>query len=193
MIRRRTITSALVSVALSSALAVTPPAVALQECVGDCDGDGQVSISDLVKAVNIALSKSSLVECHGVDSSNDGTVKVHELVLSVKHALFGCLDPNVNYVEIHDPTSSDYDEKCLSCHEEKLDEGSLDPLVVSFHPLKLASVVIPGATSNDKCVYCHTEVDFSGNRSAGNLRRQVDVNTCTPCHTGGSNPYYQPH
>jgi hypothetical protein len=64
------------------------PALAL--CAGDCDGDGAVTIDELLRGVNIALGTVGVDECPSFDGNGDGTVTVDELLTAVNHALNGC-------------------------------------------------------------------------------------------------------
>lgn len=57
---------------------------------GDCNGDHDVTVDELVKGVNIALGTLALGECRVFDSSNDSKVTVDELVVVVNNALNGC-------------------------------------------------------------------------------------------------------
>ena len=59
-------------------------------CVGDCDGDGRVTVDELVRGVNIALGAAPLSECPEFDSNEDDQVSVDELVTAVNNALSGC-------------------------------------------------------------------------------------------------------
>lgn len=59
-------------------------------CAGDCDGDGSVTVDELLKGVNIALGKLSVDHCDSLDSDHDGTVTVDEIVSAVANALNGC-------------------------------------------------------------------------------------------------------
>jgi len=59
-------------------------------CVGDCHGDGEVSIADLVLAVRIATAELSLASCVSIDADADGGVGIDELVGAVIAALQGC-------------------------------------------------------------------------------------------------------
>jgi Ca2+-binding EF-hand superfamily protein len=59
-------------------------------CAGDCDGNGTVSISELVRGVSIALGQAALDRCTRVDANGDGVVSVAELIRAVGHALNGC-------------------------------------------------------------------------------------------------------
>jgi len=77
-------------------LTPTPTATATatptpRPCVGDCDGDGQVTIDELIKGVNIALDKASLQTCPQFDVDHSGTVTVDELIIGVNNALLGCV------------------------------------------------------------------------------------------------------
>jgi hypothetical protein len=59
-------------------------------CVGDCNGDGEVSVDELIRGVNIALGNAGLGQCPGFDVNGDGEVSVNELVQAVNAALGGC-------------------------------------------------------------------------------------------------------
>lgn len=59
-------------------------------CVGDCDGDGRVTIGELVEAVNIALWGRPVRRCSAADANADGGVDIEELVQAVNRALAGC-------------------------------------------------------------------------------------------------------
>ena len=96
-----------------------------------------------------------------------------------------------NLYALHDSSSDQYRDDCLSCHSDILTEESLDGSVPTAHNAMLPNT--PGETTQSKCVYCHTTVDLM-QRSAGNIRRQVSVTTCDLCH-GPDGPstrqYYQ--
>ena len=59
-------------------------------CVGDCANDGQVSVDEIVRAVNIALGSIDVSQCSRADGNNDGFVTVDEIVTAVNNALNGC-------------------------------------------------------------------------------------------------------
>jgi hypothetical protein len=65
----------------------TPPAIA---CVGDCNGDGEVTIDELILGVRIALEMSDLSDCPEFDADGSEEVTVDELVQAVNNALSGC-------------------------------------------------------------------------------------------------------
>jgi hypothetical protein len=41
-------------------------------CRGDCDGDGSVTIDELIAAVGIALGESGVEQCPSLDGDGDG-------------------------------------------------------------------------------------------------------------------------
>ncbi|HSP96947.1 MAG TPA: dockerin type I domain-containing protein [Candidatus Dormibacteraeota bacterium] len=63
----------------------TPPT-----CVGDCNGDGMVSVADLIVGVNIALGNQPIANCPAFDVNGDGMVSISELIAAVGNALDGC-------------------------------------------------------------------------------------------------------
>ena len=67
--------------ALTMALCGAAPAAAV--CVGDCNGDGRVSIADLQSCVNRGSGLPGPT-CNAADQDNDGTVEPHEVDLCVQ-------------------------------------------------------------------------------------------------------------
>ena len=59
-------------------------------CAADCDGDGVVTVSELVTAVGIGLGVRPVEACPPADVDSSGTVEVGELVQAVREALEGC-------------------------------------------------------------------------------------------------------
>ena len=59
-------------------------------CLGDCSGDGIVTVNELVRGVNIALGTSPLTDCPSLDRDANDQVTVDELVEAVNNALTGC-------------------------------------------------------------------------------------------------------
>jgi hypothetical protein len=59
-------------------------------CVGDCNGDGEVTVDELIKGVNIALGAPLLSGCLSFDANGDGVVTVDEIVKAVNAALNSC-------------------------------------------------------------------------------------------------------
>jgi len=61
-------------------------------CRADCDYDGTVNVTEIVRAVAIALGTASLAQCLPADASGDGEVSVDELLQGVT-VLLGDCDP----------------------------------------------------------------------------------------------------
>ncbi len=75
---------------------VTPtPTPGPAACTGDCNGDGDVSISELVRMTNIALGISicgdgTVAACPAGDANGDCSITVEELIRAVGNSLNGC-------------------------------------------------------------------------------------------------------
>ncbi len=76
----------------ASATPTPTPTTALSGCVGDCDGNGQVAVNELIRGVNIALAKATLDLCPSFDANDNGLVSINELVIAVRNALNGCTE-----------------------------------------------------------------------------------------------------
>lgn len=59
-------------------------------CAGDCDGDGAVSINELILGVSIALGQAALHDCPVFDSDGSDSISIGELIAAVNAALAGC-------------------------------------------------------------------------------------------------------
>ena len=59
-------------------------------CAGDCNGDGEVAINELIQGVNIALDNAAVSTCPAFDRDGDGQVVVSDLIAGVNSALGGC-------------------------------------------------------------------------------------------------------
>lgn len=59
-------------------------------CAGDCDGNGVVTVSELVTLVGIALDLGDGALCPRGDGDGDGRVVIGELVAAVARLLDGC-------------------------------------------------------------------------------------------------------
>ncbi len=68
----------------------TPTSPPGDGCAGDCDGSGDVSIAELIRAVNIALGNAELGTCVSADVDGNGEIGINELIRSVRSALEGC-------------------------------------------------------------------------------------------------------
>jgi ELWxxDGT repeat protein len=59
-------------------------------CVGDCDGDRNVTVDELVKGTMIDLGELVSEQCSSFDANLDATVTVDELGVGITAALLGC-------------------------------------------------------------------------------------------------------
>jgi hypothetical protein len=66
---------------------MSPTALA---CDGDCDGNGSVTIDELVRGIAIALAQRPVSSCLSMDQNADGEITVDELIHAVNRALDGC-------------------------------------------------------------------------------------------------------
>jgi hypothetical protein len=68
----------------------TPTATQGGGCTGDCDGDGSVTVDEIVRGVNIGLGTRPVEDCLPFDRDGSGTVTVDEIVEAIGNALNGC-------------------------------------------------------------------------------------------------------
>lgn len=59
-------------------------------CPGDCNGDGQVTIEEIIVGVSIALESDFINRCPSLDHDGDQLVTIEELIRAVNAALLGC-------------------------------------------------------------------------------------------------------
>ena len=90
-----------------------------------------------------------------------------------------------NLVAMHNAESTSFNSDCISCHGSMQHETTLSESVGGVHLVKMPWLLQTSGESqinNQLCLHCHPTVDLLG-KSAGNLRRQVDVDICRGCHT----------
>ena len=68
-------------------------AVRAQECVGDCDDSGAVTVNEMILGVNINLGADPVTVCPAFDCDDTGTVPVNCLIQGVNNLLGGCGEP----------------------------------------------------------------------------------------------------
>ena len=59
-------------------------------CVGDCNGDGAVTVDELLSLVNIGLGNASVSTCLAGDVNHDNEITIDEILAAVNNALNGC-------------------------------------------------------------------------------------------------------
>ena len=70
----------------TSSATPSPPAM----CAGDCDGNGTVTIDELVILVGIALEQEPIATCAAGNGDGDLQITVSEILSAVTRALGGC-------------------------------------------------------------------------------------------------------
>jgi hypothetical protein len=58
-------------------------------CVGDCKGNGQVTVDEILAMVNIALGNAGMSACETGDANHDGQITMDEILTAVNNALNG--------------------------------------------------------------------------------------------------------
>lgn len=82
-------------VALAMGLALSWPGGAVgAACTGDCGGDGNVTVDEIVLGVNIALGAAAVGGCSAMDADGNGQVTVDEIITAIGSALGGCSPSN---------------------------------------------------------------------------------------------------
>jgi hypothetical protein len=71
-------------------LASTPTPTATASCVGDCDGDGQVTVDEILTLIDVALGSAAITQCEPGDSNHDGRITIDEILMAVDNGLNGC-------------------------------------------------------------------------------------------------------
>ncbi len=64
--------------------------VEAQPCVGDCNGDGEVTVDEVITLVRVALELSPPDACAAGDANGDGNITIEEIVEAVSAVLHGC-------------------------------------------------------------------------------------------------------
>ena len=62
-------------------------------CPGDCDGNGDVTVDEILTGVNLALGSAEGATCPPLDLDQNDAITVDEIVSAVNAALIGCVEP----------------------------------------------------------------------------------------------------
>lgn len=95
-----------------------------EPCPGDCDGNGTVSVNELILGVNILLGRADAAQCPAVDVDGNGTVAVNELITAVNSALDGCGGGAATFAEVQ----AIFNAQCAvpQCHVPPFPAGLMD-------------------------------------------------------------------
>src|SRR5690242_2569067 len=59
-------------------------------CPGDCNGDGVVTVDEVILMVNVALGSAAVSTCEAGDVNGDGQITVDDILAAVNSALNAC-------------------------------------------------------------------------------------------------------
>lgn len=163
-------------VALAATITMAP-SITPALCVGDCNGDGQVTVNELIQMVNIALGNLAVSVCTAGDPNGDGEITVNEIVAGVNVALSGFCEEGGCGDGVKSPAEECDDggicvggtnagaacTKESDCHGEGVCDsfGSQGP--AGTIPRKVCST--DGECGGARCVHCKT---FGGDGCAAN-------------------------
>jgi hypothetical protein len=68
----------------------TPTGTPLRPCIGNCNGDGSVTVNEIITMVNVALGTADASTCAAGDANHDGQITISEIIAAVNQALKGC-------------------------------------------------------------------------------------------------------
>ncbi len=63
-----------------------PAAVDVVQCFADCNGDGEVTVNEIIMLVNITLGNATVSSCPPL---LDPPI-IHDIIRAVSNALYGC-------------------------------------------------------------------------------------------------------
>lgn len=67
-----------------------PPTPGASGCTGDCNGDEQVSVDEILSLVSTALGLQQGSVCSAGDRNGDGEITIDEILIAIRNALNGC-------------------------------------------------------------------------------------------------------
>lgn len=76
----------------ASLMLISAQSARAQSCTGDCDGNGEVTVDEIVTMVNAALTGGD-GGCPAGDANDSGDITVDEIITAVNNALTGCTPP----------------------------------------------------------------------------------------------------
>jgi hypothetical protein len=153
--------------ALTMVVMVRPTSA--QPCCGDCDGNGTVTIEELVTAVGYALDACPTDgPCCG-DCDGSGTVEVNELVGSVGNALDGCPGTARTPTKVPSPTKKPTPTKTGTPTKTKTPPATATPAPATSCPVLFTdnnsqgpiACAFVGSAGNSICQVHGIEVTFT--------------------------------
>ena len=125
------------------------------QCVGDCGGDGEVAVDELVTIVNVVLGNAQVDTCTAGDANQDGQIMINEVLKAVHNALNGC--PAVVNSYLSEAPNADLSAVCTGVNERPVayTPGSGAEFVVRPLPLGFSSTYatrMDTSSGNDQLV-----------------------------------------
>jgi hypothetical protein len=125
-------------------------------CVGDCDGNGTVTIDEIVKGVSIDLGTVPVSSCPNFDRNGDGRVAIDEMLAAVNVALgSGCATPSPTPSPVQPVFPTDYRDTFVEVRNCRfsLEHGGVNirvlanptaaqPYLDNDNPLPVGSIVV---------------------------------------------------
>lgn len=74
---------------LTPTATVTPPEIS-NGCVGDCNGDGVVTVDEIITMISMALGVLPPSACPAGDADHNGVITVDEIIIAIDNLLNGC-------------------------------------------------------------------------------------------------------
>lgn len=81
--------------ALALTLVAVRAAAGPTSCTGDCDGNGAVTVDEIIVGLSIALGQLPIGDCQAFDQDGSNSVTVDEIVTAVSNGLGGCPPPGI--------------------------------------------------------------------------------------------------
>ena len=90
----------MLAVAAAAVFVIASSATSAQSCAGDCDGNGNVGVDELVREVRMALEGGGTAQCPPADTDGDHVLSIGELTAAVGKAINGCTASGAKFAEI---------------------------------------------------------------------------------------------
>jgi len=138
------------------------------QCVGDCNGDGEVTINELIVGVNIALGNAAVDDCPSFDTNGDGEVTINELIAGVNNALQGCPGNEPTPTPGEEPTSTPGEEPTPTSVEEPTSTPAEEPTSTPTEEPTSTPTELPTPTPTPTTTTTFSSVDFIAGQATGN-------------------------
>ncbi|MCK6556793.1 hypothetical protein L6Q96_19765 [Candidatus Binatia bacterium] len=155
--------------------------VAAAVCTGDCNGDKEVTVDEIITMVNIANGMATIEACPNADGNDDGEVSIDDIISAVNNANNGCPpepEGGCGDGEPVAPEECDDGGICIGGNTagtacEKDEECGLDQPGVCDGGFKIGSACRTDTTCpGSKCVRCKT---FGGDGCAANCTFETSI------------------